>query len=275
MKTKKKRKPGDLPPGDEGNVQPSGAKRRDIDKWDDSYFVTVYELAKQGFKDTQIADALGVQYRTFMRWRKKRVAVKEALERGRVPHKQKGVQTFKDYCYQRLPPELQTVWKQIVELDRTSGIASIERLLADAGEPARKHLLVHALIERNFNMSQALRMVNVSKKEFDRWAMTDTDFRDLLDEIHWHKGNFFEGALCALVEAGEVAAVLHANKTFNASRGYGNKLAVEHGGTVSHDHKVVAIDQLGLSLKERIRLLDKVKQAQLPEHVIEGEVVDE
>lgn len=245
------------------------------EKWDDAHYVTIFQLAKQGYKDGQIADALGVQYRTFMRWRAKKEAVRDALEKARVAHQEKGVQTFKDYCYSRLPPELKTIWDNIVELDKQgNAITRIERLLSDAGEPARKHLLVHALIERNFNMSDALRMVNVSKKEFDRWVFTDPEFQELLDEIQWHKGNFFEGALCALVAAGEVSAVLHANRTFNAKRGYGTKTTITHEGSIAH--QVVPIDKLGMSLKERKALLEKVQRAALPPHqeseVIEGEV---
>jgi hypothetical protein len=70
---------------------------------------------------------------------------------------------------------------------------------------------------------------------------------ELIDEIQFHKSEFFETALIDCVEARETSAVIFANKTFNRDRGYG--ASVDIRGNIHHttDANSAAVDLLELS----------------------------
>lgn len=237
-------------------------------KWKDEYYVTAFRLARQGMPNTEIARAVGVKERTFMGWVKDKPALKQSLHEAR--NNEGGTLTFQEYVYKQLPGHLREVWDQLqlVE-DAPNAVDRIEALLQNQGQKARQHLFVHALVSSNFNLSEACRMVNVSKKTFDRWCLGDPEFTELIDQIQWHKGNFFEGKFIQLVESGSEAAVIHAAKTFNSDRGYGAKVKVTHEGTVRHDHEhTVNLEELDLDLETLLKIRDAQRsRTAIAEHV--------
>lgn len=240
-------------------------KKERKDKWRDDFYVKAHALAKAGWGDGKIANALGVDDDTFRRWRKKRPALEEALLSARSGAN--GVESFHEYVYKQLPDHLRRLWDKINKCSRErNGVSRVEALLENAGLRARQHLFLYALVNANFNPSAACRAVNITKKTFDNWKNYDPDFLELVDEIDWHKGNFFEGALVMLVKEGNAPAVLFANKTFNAKRGYADK----GDSTVIHNHlhAVVNVDDLNLPLETRKALLDAMRAKR------EGRVVD-
>jgi len=170
------------------------------------------------------------------------------------------------WIYSRLTPELQEIWKKIDRWDKQKGgAAKIEMILQDHGKAVRQQLFLHALSTCRFSCTRALAKVNVTKREFDNWLLHDVDFAELVDEVEWHKGNFFESALIGLVEAGEPGAVVFASKTFNAERGYGIKARVDHNvaGTVMHG--VVDLLEVAPFMKEETRadLLEAIRLREL------------
>lgn len=240
-------------------------------KWDDSYYARAYALARDGLSDEKLASCLGVTAATLLRWRRKHPALQKALDDGR---KLAQPGAFVDYVYKRLPENLQGLWDRLVSArkDRSgNALARAERLLERAGLRARQSLFVHALVCRNFNQSEACSAVNVSRQTLRNWLKNDPDFAALIDEVRWHKANFFEGAFCALVAERNPAVVIHAARTYNAKRGYGQTLKVEHGGTVAHAHSV-RVDDLGLPIEVRRQLLEALQNRKaLPEHVEDAE----
>jgi hypothetical protein len=203
--------------------------------WKPEYYVRIYELAKTGLSDAEVAAALGVDRKTFWSWKTGDAAVADALLKGRSGTS--GVQKFLDYVYQRLPDELQACWDEIQEVeDGSSTVSRLEAMLQSKGEYARKLLFVHALVHYNFNPSDACRAVNITKGTLEYWVGTDHRFGKLLDQIVWHKKNLFEGKLVELVMSGDTAATIFVNKTLNKDRGYGKEVKHIHSGAIEHNH---------------------------------------
>lgn len=228
-----------------------------------SRLLDIYELAKQGKKNTEICKLVGVSWPTFTkRWLTKKCVV-DALTRGRkLPDE--GVNSFKDYVYKHLSPDLQGLWSEIMMCEKGgTPLSRLEAKIKSKGTLGRQHLLIHALIHSNFNLSKALRLTNTPKSTLELWVQKDDNFAKILDEIDWHKRNFFEGALTALVKKGHAPAILFVNKTLNANRGYGDKITknvnVNVKGGITNK-SVIKIDDLDLDITQRRAILDKIRE---------------
>lgn len=245
MKTKKKKKLG----------APS--------VWTDDFYVKAYRLSKAGLSEEGIAGGLGVRVETFRHWKKTKPALMEAVKEGRKPDEE-GSTTYQEYVYNRLSPDLQHLWQEIESCsmsEEPNAIARLENMLSDTGKRARQQLFLQSLVHFNFDLSQALRAVNISRDRFDRWVTQDPNFAKLIDEMDWHRKNFFEGKLVELVRAGDPGIVKFVNSTYNADRGYGKTTTVNKNvnvsGTVYNTN--VPIEELGLSFDERKALLKKMR----------------
>ena len=247
-----------------------GPKRGTGSKLNLEVVFQIYDYARQGMNDAQIAQAVGVSTPTLYSWRQKRKSVALALTRGRGG-KSRGGQNFAEYVHGRLSPDLKELWDEIhladgVEADPQ---AKIEELFLNRGVRARQRLYVHALIQKRFNPTEACKLVNISKGTLELWCK-DPQFARLLQEMDWHKQNFFEDALYQQVEAGNTAAVIFANKTKNADRGYSEK--VKHQHEHSHQHTVsLDINELDLDFETKLKVLEAVRKKEqqapaLPAH---------
>lgn len=233
-------------------------------KFEDTMYVKAYQLARQGMKGKALANTLGVQIDTLIRWKKANPAFKEAIEQGRSQFKRAttGMDTFRDYVYSSLPAELKELWEKIEECndpESGSGVEMIEALLEDKGKYVKMHLFLYALPVRNFNVSEACKSVNITTAEFRKWIKTEPFFAQLVDEFHFHKGNFFEGHLINLVSRGDTAATIFANKTFNRDRGYDEKQRVEVQHSMSGN--MIDLETLELPLEVRKQVLLAVRAA--------------
>ncbi len=241
-------------------------------KWDDKNYVRVYEHVKTGSDSiANIAAALGVTAQTATIWRDENAAFRDAIAKGvaarGVGHG--GEATFKDYVYQRLPTKLQGYWDLLDECDSNTedGYRQIRMLTAQWGARVAKHLYIYAITTSHFNPSEALRKVGLTRAQVMRWVEEDPSFAQLAEELHWHKKNFFEGALIKRVAAGDTTAILFANKTQNRDRGYSEKLQVEHSGTVEHKHthQMIPVEKLDLPA-EVLALILRAQRAYLEEN---------
>lgn len=231
--------------------------------WRDEYFVKAFRLAQEGKTNTRIARVLGIASKTFRKYLKQKPALKAALDAGRGS--EGGVRTFQEYVFNRLNPELQDTWNRIQAWEKApDGYERTQALLERRGMRVRQDLFLHALVSTNFCVSEACRMVLVSRRTFMDWVSTDDRFAQLVDEMQWHKKNFFEGALMQLVAEGDTHAVIFANKTQNADRGYSEKKEHTHtiAGKINHDHTIVNIDDMKLPLEVRKQLLDALREKQ-------------
>jgi hypothetical protein len=232
--------------------------------WNPEKVFDVYELAKSGMTASKIAGAIGVTLITFRKWEKKKPLLREAIRRGRKVYKNNcnGGPSFRDYIYKRLPLKLKKLWKEIHKLENVKGgLERINAILEKRGVRVRQHLFIYAWTYSNFSISSALRRVCISRSTFDNWRINDPGFAELVEEIEWHKKNFFEDSLCALIKGGDTAATIFANKTKNRDRGYGEvkKSAIDLNITGEVKHTFVPIENLKLSLSTRKEILECLK----------------
>ncbi len=230
-------------------------------KWSYSLLVDIYILAKTGMSNVQITKALGITNPTWLKWKEKYPEIKDSLRKARDATTDGGTaESFEQYVYRHLSTELKPLWDKLVTLkeEKTLSIEKIEDLLGGRGRQTRQRLFVHALVHSAFSTSKALEMVGVSKKRLDKWVEEDLGFRELLEEIQWHKKNFFEDQMLMLVKMGNPAAIIHANKSQNADRGYGDKLHIE--GNVNHTHTHFLVDVSKLKTLD-VETLEKIEKA--------------
>lgn len=234
-------------------------------KWRSILLVSVYKWARLGLSDDAIRRQLLLANETFHEWKRKRPELREALALGRKDAKANC--TFAAYCYERLPEPLKEAWDKILLWESESnGVVKIEQMLVDGGEGLRQQLYLHALIHCNFSPSRAGVKVGVRRETIKRWLATDPTFAELVDEIQWHKGNYFEDQLVGLVAEGDPGAILFANKTFNRDRGYGAKVDVSVSGKVDHIHTAaIDLSELTPYLTEAVQtaLMDAIRKREL------------
>jgi hypothetical protein len=224
MPTKVKRRP----------VKAAPTRREGYAEWKPIILVQVYKLIKAGCTEKQVCELLEVSGSGWMWWKKHHPELIESLELARSDRDSEW--KLSDYCFARLSPELQDLWQRIMELqDAPTGVAQIELLLSDHGTRVRQQLYLHALVECDFNPSNAMYRIGVSQKMVTSWINDDPEFGELVEQMSFHKKNFFESALVGLVGAGVPSAIIFANKTQNRDRGYGNMVKVEHSGTIQHN----------------------------------------
>ena len=226
--------------------------------WRDHLVFRIYDLLKNGHSFSDIAKAVGVSVMTMKRWRKAkpmlRLAIAEARRASRPIRGTKySIATFQDYIYQQLPGEYQEIWDKIHRFEKAkSGAERVNAMLERHGMHVRQALFLHAWITGNFSITKALKKVCISRNTFENWKR-DPDFLELVNEIQWHKKNFFEEQLVNLVAAGDGPATIFANKTLNRDRGYGER--VDHVVTGQIQHAVIDVDELDLPLPLRKALL--------------------
>ena len=236
-----------------------------LKKWKDDFVIQAYELARTGLKNSEVARMLGVSPLFFKKWITRKPILRSALIRGRKQYKQAGdsLITFRDYVNGKISPELRPLWDQIVDYDEAnSGIEKVEALLKNKGDNIRQYLFLHALICSNFRIQVALRRIGISYHEFCRWKEEDPDFPLLIDEIMWHRGNFFEDRLSMAVVGGDTTAIVFANRTFNRERGYDdkNRSTVDVNVKGHIGHIVVKVDELNLPLEIRKQILKSIRK---------------
>lgn len=229
------------------------------EKFREDMYVTAYELARDGLSDTQIAKTIGVAWITFRGWMERHPALVDAVERGRKRRTPGDEFTFHDYIFQHLSPDLRPLWEEITRCeDEENQMERVEALLANRGTRVRQHLFIHALTKSCFNVSRSLRMLCIPRKMYENWRQNDPDFIALVDEIHWHKENFFESAFIGRVAAGDTTAIIHAAKTKLRHRGYNDKVEIEVSGTVTHEH-LIDINTLDLDMGTRRAILEALR----------------
>lgn len=233
-------------------------------KWRPLYYAKAYAYAAEGMSNKDIASALGVNETTFVRWTKTKPDLPATLRLARQGTKRNDVPSFQDYVYKQLSPHLQACWDRLRTLEREpNGKERVESMLQQGGTRLRQHMFIHALVTGLWSPTNALKRTNTSKTELDRWTKEDPDFAKLMDEIHWHKQNWYISQFDMRVAAGDTTAVLHAVKTIAADRGYNDRLTVEHTGTVEHQHnQQLDLTELDLPPQVQRQILDAIKQRQ-------------
>lgn len=237
-----------------------------VGKWQDAMAFKLYDLLKSGMPLGTAAGVLGVRKETVYDWAKNLPIAKAAVKAATLARTAES-ESFQDYVYGNLPADLRPVWREIMTAgDGEDAVERIEAAMAGQGKRGRQYLFLHALVNSNFNISEASRKTNIERRTFQLWCKTDDGFARIIDEIHQSKKDLAEGGLFKLVAQGDTSAVLFANRTLNKDRGFGDSKTITVDQTTTHRH-LIDIDQLELSLEVRKAIMLAVRKAQSPDEV--------
>lgn len=178
----------------------------------------------------------------------------EKLEGARSKEK-----TFGAYVFKHLSPESKAVWKELqFWAEHKDRQEHVERIMNGKATKVRQELFIHALVSTHFDMSKSLAMTGLSKQVLDFWMFNDLQFSQLVEEIQWHKKNFFEKALMDLVGERNPLAVIWVNKTANADRGYSEKIRVEH--SLAQNNGGFSFEDLELDIDTKKKVLEAIRK---------------
>lgn len=233
-------------------------------KWRDELYVEVHKLARMGKSDQEISQIIGVGRGVFDRWKKDKPAFSKALLDARDLALRKEEEVTR--LYSRLPAELQDLWDRIQACEPESKdqdkevIRDKRRLRIKLDQEVEKlelrgkqRLYLFALMGTDYNGSEACRLTGLDPSVVRGW-LADKQFAELHRYVQDSKKDLYESALVGLVKQGEPSAVVFANKTLNRDRGYNDKVETNLNVNVTH-----SLDDLGLSLEERKKLLEAVR----------------
>jgi len=165
--------------------------------------------------------------------------------------------TFAAYVFKQLSPEAQKAWESIrFWSNHKDASKMIEKLLHPHNRRVRQELFIHALVSTTFDTTAACRLACVSKDTLRVWREEDLEFCQLVEEVQWHKKNFFEKAMLDLVNERHPLATIWVNKTVNADRGYSEKIKVEH--SINPDG--FNFEDLDLDLETKRKILDAIRR---------------
>jgi len=158
------------------------------------------------------------------------------------------------YVFKSLSTEAQETWQKISAPE--TSIEQVQAIFSRKTKELRQQLFVHALVSSSFDLSSACRMVGMDRSGLEKWKH-DLHFLQLLEEVQWHKKNFFENSLIGLVEERHPGAVLFVNRTVNADRGYSEKIQVEHSGVIGAGF---SLEDLDLDMATRRVILEAIRK---------------
>lgn len=225
--------------------------------WDDTFYVSVYEARRSGLNSiAKCAKALDISPGTLAQWLEDKPALQDAWDRGGKASVLANF-SFRDYVYDRLPPQLQKVWNSIRDCENDAqGATRLGELLGSCSKEARQRLFLYAFVDSGFNGSEARKICGLTKSQVTDWYNTDPRFSDLMAEIEEAKKDFFEKGLVDLVRQGHAGAIMFVNKTYNKDRGYGESRQIEITGSVEHKHTMIAVTDLPLPLELKLQVLE-------------------
>jgi hypothetical protein len=185
------------------------------------------------------------------------------LEDGRRALADSGVPE----AYQRLPEELQDVWDRVEAVDpdpRDCGEEARDKRrhrraldveIGKLGRTQRQQLFLFALLACDFSASAACHRTAITPREVGKWMM-DKGFVELRQQVQEAKKDLIESSLIGLVKQGDPSATIFASKTLLRDRGYSEKTTL-----VMDETPGKTLEQLNLTLEERLILLAKVREA--------------
>lgn len=229
------------------------------DRWDDGHYVTAYKLAASGQNDVQIARVLGVSSKQFAKWVEGKPALVKALAEGRDRIKRLGVRAFMQHVTDRMPDDLKDLWEQLSSEDdglRQRACSNVK----EADVMHQQHLFVSAFIAMNCSVARACQATGIKESTVAGWK-ADRRFRRLSQTIRDALGDFYEQAMIDLVHAREPSAVIHVARTYNADRGYGNRLQVDVNQQVEHRHGISVKDLSPDTIRAMLEESRRKKQA--------------
>lgn len=206
----------------------------------------------------RVAAILQIDLRTLHSWLSEHSELAEAKD---LAGERRGRQdSLANYVFQRLTPDAKKTWDEIKFWDgHESAFEKVEAILSGQTKRVKQELFIHALVTSGFDPSSACRIIGVPRWQLKQWS-EEPEFRQLIEEIQWHKKNFYERRLVDLIECGHPGAIIFANRTINGDRGYSERLKLEHSGTI--DGGGIKFEDLDLDVDTKVKVLEAIRRRQ-------------
>jgi hypothetical protein len=216
----------------------------------------------------KVSEALGIPSKngTLHTWIKTNNHLKLAKE---LADERRGKNnTLANYILGNLSPKAQKIWKEIEFWIDNDEPFTTPKSMNNCSKELRQEIFLQALVRCSYNISKACLISGINRQTMELWQTSDPDFRELVQEIHRHKKDFFETALMDLVEQRYPGAVMFVNRTINADRGYSERLDINHTHTLGTG---IDINQLDLDIDTRRKILEAIR---VKKQKTNGNVVD-
>lgn len=230
----------------------------------DEQMLDVYDAVVRSPSLEVAAQHLGLSKDSLLIRLRKSKRLKAAQRRAET--RREGKVTLGDYVLGRLSPVARSIWEKLQYWEELPDAeAKAAAILQGQPERLRQELFIHALLRSSYNVSTAARLTHVNHQTLRRWR-AQADFQQLVEEVQQHKKDFFEDALVRMVANDVPAAVIFANRTLNADRGYSEKVEMRHSGNVTVG---IDLESLDLPLDVKRQILDAIKRQEE-----QGQVID-
>lgn len=238
--------------------------------WKDEYLYDVYELAKSGCTEGQMAKILGISRPTFLNWERKRRLLRMGLEKGREKWRKRikktGGNEISEFVFNGLSADMKRVWDRLREAERAKSPRHVmELILKGHSKSFRQYLFIHCLTMSGFQITRACRRVGIPLKTFEKWRKYDDEFAELFRQVVEAKKDLCESQLLRLVRKGSEAATIYSVKALCQDRGYREKVShdVKVSGEISHS--VLTFDRIRKYLSSECQMeilgaMEKVRQ---------------
>jgi len=219
------------------------------------FLLVMYDCLLRGMGLSALAATLEVPQDSLVRWRKTREDVMTVHRLA--AERKKTLDDVGEYMLGKLSKPARKIWKQ-VEFYLESNDNKVPSVVRqELATHVRQELFLHAMMLSNWNMSKSCRLAGVTREQALKWN-EEIGFKKALKELQEAKKDFFEDALMGLVRDGYPGAIVFANRTQNADRGYTEKVEVKHSGMIHHS--ALNLDELELSFETRREILNAVRK---------------
>jgi hypothetical protein len=185
--------------------------------------------------------------------------------------RKKGI--LANYILSNLSPQARAIWDKITKL---STYEEVDACFKNKPLKLRQQLFCTAVLYTSHDYAKALRIVGVPYGDFMRWR-TDPEFSQMLEELQWHKKQFFHKSLMGLVAEGHPGAVIFVNRTVNADMGFSERLDLNVHGQVggAGDYPLDQLDLPPAVLKQILEAVERKKAADAKDAAVEAEIIPE
>lgn len=233
----------------------SSTFRKKNGQWnvDLEFIITFYDCYVRERSLRTVAAAMGMRETQLSLLLKKHPELDQARDMAEM---NRNKSALKNYVLNTLSEDARLIWDKIANL---SSLEAIEGILKNRPTKVRQQLFCHAILHTGYDISKACAMVGVNRNMIEKWKQ-DLEFLQMLEEVQFHKKNFFEKALIGLVSDGYPGAVIYANRTINRDRGYDEKITVESNIPIGRvDWDIGDLDLDVVTMKKVLAAIEKKK----------------
>lgn len=243
------------------NVASSIRKKKG--KWnvDLEFIITFYDCYVRERSLRTVAAALGMRDSQLQLLFAKHPELEQARE---MAERNRSKGALKNYIISHLSQENRVLWDRLIKM---STLEEINAIFKRKPNKVRQQLFCHAILHTGYDLSKACFMVGINRVKLEGWRQ-DPVFLQMLEEIQFHKKNFFEHALIGLISDGYPGAIIYANRTINRDRGYDEKVTIENTNTgITVDWDIGNLDLDLPTMKKVLAAVEKKKAQALEENM--------